>query len=180
MAILFEIEQRDPVIYRRQTRKSTFVVIGLFALLAMALSTLLVALFGQPDVSNFRRNLAGVLLGATLTVLIVRYAFWQQAFMRPAAYGWGLKRSLMRITNVMHQVKDEVARGNPEAQKLLRFYHLGLLEMHQLDGNTSALDDLVAEREQLLTTLQGQGLEPEQYQLHSEWLEAIKVAKAKV
>ena len=52
--------------------------------------------------------------------------------------------------------------------------------MHQLDGNTSALDDLVAEREQLLTTLQGQGLEPEQYQLHSEWLEAIKAAKAKV
>lgn len=177
MAILFEIEQRDPIIYRQQTRKSTLLVVGLFVLLAMALSTLLVVVMGQPDVSNFRWNLTGVLLGLTLTVLVVRYGFWHQAFMRPAAYGWGLKRSLMRITNVMHQVKGGVAQRQPEALKLLRFYHLGLLEMHRLDGNTSALEDLVAEREQLLETLQQQGIEPEQYQLRSEWLEAVKPVK---
>lgn len=177
MAILFEIEQRDPVIYRQQTRKSTLVVVALFAVLAMALSTLLVAVMGQPEVSNFRWNLTGVLLGLMLTVLIVRYGLWQQAFMRPAAYGWGLKRSLMRITNVMHQVKEGVEQRQPEALKLMRFYHLGLLEMHRLDGNTSALEELVAEREQLLETLQQQGIEPEQYQLRSEWLESLRPLK---
>jgi len=177
MAILFEIEQRDPVIYRQQTRKSTLVVIGLFMLLAMGLSTLLVLVLGQPEVSNFRWNLTGVLLGLSLTVLIVRYALWPRPFMRPAAYGWGLKRSLMRITNVMHQVKDGVAQEQPEALKLLRFYHLGLLEMHCLDGNTSALEDLVAERQQLLGTLQQHGIDPQQYQLRSEWLDAVKPVK---
>ncbi|MGB7386832.1 MAG: DUF3087 family protein [Pseudomonas neustonica] len=176
MAILFAIEQSDPVVYRQQTRKSTLVVICLFVLLAMSLSALLVALFGQPEVSNFKWNLTGVILGLTLTALIVRYGLWHLELMRPAAYGWGLKRSLMRITNIMHQVKDGVASNHPAAMQLLRFYHLGLLEMHRLDGNTSALEDLVAEREQLAQAMQTQGLASDCYQLHSEWLESVKAS----
>jgi len=177
MAILFKIEQRDPVIYRQQTRKSTVLVLVLFAVLAMLISSLLVALLGQPGGSNFRWNLTGVLLGLALTVVIVRFGLWQRAVMEPAVYGWRLKRSLMRVTNVMHQVKAGVASNNPAAMQLLRFYHLGLLEMHRLDGNSSALEDLVAEREQLLQALQQQGLETECYALHSEWLEAVKAVR---
>ncbi len=177
MAILFKIEQRDPVVYRQRTRKSTVLVLALFAVLAMLISSVLVALLAQPDVSNFRWNLTGVLLGLALTVVIVRFGLWKREVMEPAVYGWRLKRSLMRVTNVMHQVKVGVDSSNADAMQLLRFYHLGLLEMHRLDGNSSALEDLVAEREQLRHALQQQGLETECYQLRSEWLAAVKAIK---
>ncbi|MEH6563943.1 MAG: DUF3087 family protein [Halopseudomonas sp.] len=177
MTILFEIEQRDPVLYRQQTRKSTWLVLALFALLAMGLSSVLVAVLGQPEVSNFRWNLTGVLLGLALTVVIVRFGLWHREIMAPAVYGWRLKRSLMRVTNIMHQVKAGVAQHDPEAMQVLRFYHLGLLEMHRLDGNSSALEDLVAEREQLREAMQVQGLQTECYQLHQQWLQAVKAIR---
>ena len=57
--------------------------------------------------------------------------------MAPAVYGWRLKRSLMSVTNIMHQVTAAVDKGDPVAMKVLRFYHLGLTQMHELDGNSS-------------------------------------------
>ena len=39
----------------------------------------------------------------------------------------------------MHQVTAAVQNDDPTAMKVLRFYHLGLLQMHELDGNSSAL-----------------------------------------
>lgn len=60
---MFEIQHIDPQLYRQQTRKSTLVVLVIFAVLAMLLSALAVALFGSPQGSNFRWNLGGVLLG---------------------------------------------------------------------------------------------------------------------
>lgn len=68
---------------------------------------------------------------------LMRVYFWSQPWMAAAVYGWQLKRSSMSITNVMHQVKAGVQAQDPAAMKLLRFYHLGLTQMHQLDANSS-------------------------------------------
>lgn len=173
MSELFRIEHRDPETFRRQTRRSTFIVIGSFALLGMALPALLIGLFGSADSSNFGLNLTGVLLAAAITATLVRTVFLKQPWMDAAAYGWRLKRSLMRVTNQMHQVKDGVQAGDEQAMLLLRFYHLGLQEMHHLDGNSSDLLELVAEREQLRATLAERGLAEEQLALRSEWLEHV-------
>lgn len=170
----FEIRPMSPELYRQQTRRITLIVAGLFIGLALLLSTFCVQLFGSPGGDNFRWNLVGVLAGLALTVALVRLQFWSRPWMAPAVYGWRLKRSLMRVGNVMHKVKAGVAAGDPTAMKLLRFYHLGLTQMHQLDGNLSDLSQQAREIDQHREAMQAQGLDVEQNRLEQSWLDAVK------
>ncbi|CAD5109077.1 DUF3087 domain-containing protein [Zestomonas carbonaria] len=171
---MFEIQPMSPETYRQQTRRATLIVAGLFVVLAMLTSTFSVQVFGEPGGDNFRWNLIGVLAGLVLTVAVVRISLWRQAWMAPAVYGWRLKRSLMRVTNVMHDVKAGVAVGDPSAMKLLRFYHLGVTQMYQLDGNLSDLSQMVREIDQHREAMEAQGLDIEQNRLDPAWLEAVK------
>jgi hypothetical protein len=92
-------------------------------------------------------------------------------------YGWQLKRRLMSITNRMHHVSAGVAAHDPAAMKLLRFYHLGLTQMHQLDGNSSALSQVTAEINRHREAMQVMGLDTENQQMDPAWLEAVKKIK---
>jgi hypothetical protein len=150
------------------------VIAGLFIVLALLLSTFCVQLFGTPGGDNFRWNLVGVLAGLALTVAVVRVQLWPRPWMAPAVYGWQLKRSLMRIGNVMHRVKAGVAANDPAAMKLMRFYHLGLTQMHQLDGNLSDLSQMTREIDQHREAMEALGLDVEQNRLDPAWLEAVK------
>ncbi|MEB0048907.1 DUF3087 family protein, partial [Pseudomonas sp. Dout3] len=69
---MFEIKQFNPETYRRQTRRSTLIIIVIFALLAMVLSSVAVKLFGEPGGDNFRLNAAGVIAALAVTVTVVR------------------------------------------------------------------------------------------------------------
>ena len=114
------------------------------------------------------------MLGLLLTIALVRFKLWAQPWMAPAVYGWRLKRSLMSITNVMHHVTAGVAAENPTALRLLRFYHLGVTQMHQLDGNSSALSQMVHEIDQHKARLEALGLPTELDTLEPEWLEQVR------
>lgn len=171
---MFEIKPFDPLIYRQQTRRSTLIVAVLFVVLAMLLSSLAVALFGEPGTDNFRFNIGGVLAGVVLTVMLVRGPFWSQAWLAPAVYGWQLKRNLMRVTNLMHKVKEQVQANDPTAMNVLRFYHLGLTQMHELDANSSAQAQLVGEIDEHRARMQALGLELAQLRLDPAWLAALK------
>lgn len=171
---MFEIQPMNPQQYRQQTRRSTLTILLTFAPLAMLLSGLAVQLFGEPGGDNFRWNLGGVIAGLLLSVLLVRKVYWSQPWMAAAVYGWRLKRSLMSVTNVMHHVQAGVAAGDPSAMKLLRFYHLGVTQMHQLDGNSSGLSQMVREIDEHRERMQAQGLDPQQPRLDPAWLEAVK------
>lgn len=175
--MMFEIKPFNPEAYRRQTRRSTLIIAVIFAVLAMALSDFAVRLFGEVGGDNFRLNMGGVIVALVLTVALVRIKFWSQPWMAPAVYGWQLKRSLMRITNVMHSVTDGVLAGDPQAIKLLRFYHLGLTQMHQLDGNSSALSQMVRDIDQHKACMEALAIDTEQSQLNPAWLEAMKKAR---
>jgi hypothetical protein len=61
--------------------------------------------------------------------------------------------------------------------KLLRFYHLGLTQMHQLDGNSSALSQITAEINRHREAMQAMGLDTENQQMDPAWLEAVKKIK---
>ncbi|MGL4316601.1 MAG: DUF3087 family protein [Pseudomonas sp.] len=171
---MFEITPIDPEAYRRQTRRITLLIAATFVVLALLLSTLAVKLFGTVGGDNFRWNLAGVLLGLGLTIALVRFKLWSLPWMAPAVYGWQLKRNLMRITNVMHHVQSGVAAADPVAMQLLRFYHLGVTQMHQLDGNSSDLNQMREEVEQHRAAMQAQGLDVDQRRLDLAWLMAVK------
>lgn len=176
--MMFEIKPMDAELYRRQTRRNTLIIALVFIALAMLLSTLAVQLFGQPGGDNLRCNIAGVLSGLLLTVLLVRYQWWPQPWMAASVYGWQLKRSLMSITNVMHQVTAGVQVNDPTAMKLLRFYHLGLTQMHELDGNSSAQGQMTEEIDAHRTQMQALGLDVEQSRLDTDWLAALKSLSA--
>jgi len=171
---MFEIKPLKPEIYRRQTRRSTLIIMLIFVLLGMLLSTLCVMAFGEPGGNNFRWNLAGMVAGLLLTVALVRISFWEQPWMAPAVYGWRLKRNLMRITNVMHHVTAGVSVNDPAALQLLRFYHLALTQMHQLDANSSALSQMVHEIDRHKERMDKLGMDTDQPRLNPAWIAAVK------
>ncbi|WP_053214183.1 DUF3087 family protein [Pseudomonas sp. Q12-87] len=173
---MFEIKPWDAGTYRQQTRRSTLIVAVVFLALAMLLSSLAVMVFGTPGGDNFRFNLGGVIVAVLVLVGSMRLYFWSQPWMAAAVYGWQLKRSLMRITNVMHQVKAGVQAQDPTAMKLLRFYHLGLAQMHQLDANSSDQGSLVREADEHLANMQALNLDTEQPRLDPSWIEGVKQA----
>ena len=171
---MFEIKPMSPEAYRQQTRRSTLYIALLFALLALVISGLAVMLAGVPGGDNFRLNLAGVIVALIVTVGLVRYVFWSQPWMAAAVYGWQLKRSLMRVTNVMHHVTAGVMAGDVSALKLLRFYHLGITQMYQLDANSSALSQMVREIDLHKARLEALGIDTEQTRLDPTWIEKVK------
>ncbi|MDI2143439.1 MULTISPECIES: DUF3087 domain-containing protein [unclassified Pseudomonas] len=171
---MFEIQPIDAITYRQQTRRSTLIIAVLFLVLAMAFSTVAVALFGEPGGDNLRFNVGGVFGAFLLTAALLRGRFWNQTWMAPAVYGWRLKRSLMSVTNVMHHVTAAVERGDPTAMKVLRFYHLGLTQMHELDGNSSDHSQLRREVEAHKARMEALGLDTDQMRLDPAWLEALK------
>ncbi|WP_285373795.1 DUF3087 domain-containing protein [Pseudomonas sp. lyk4-TYG-107] len=173
---MFEIQPMDPATFRQQTRRSTLIIAVLFLVLAMVLSTAAVALFGEPGGDNLRFNVGGVFVAFLLTAALMRGQFWQQAWMAPAVYSWRLKRSLMSVTNVMHQVTAAVEQNDPTAMKVLRFYHLGLTQMHELDGNSSDHAQLRREVEAHKERMQALGLEIDQKRLDPAWLQTLKPA----
>lgn len=171
---MFELKSMSPEAYRQQTRRSTLYIALLFALLALVISGLAVMLAGVPGADNFRLNLAGVIVALIVTVGLVRYVFWSQPWMAAAVYGWQLKRSLMRVTNVMHHVTAGVMAGDVSALKLLRFYHLGITQMYQLDANSSALSQMVREIDLHKARLEALGIDTEQTRLDPAWIEKVK------
>ena len=172
--MMFEIKPMNPDVYRQQTRRSTLYIALIFALLALLVSGVAVRVAGESGGDNFRLNLAGVIAALIVTIVLVRYVFWSQPWMAQAVYGWQLKRSLMRVTNVMHYVTAGVMAGDVSALKLLRFYHLGITQMYQLDANSSALSQMVKEIDLHKTRLQALGIETEQTRLDPAWIEAVK------
>ena len=171
---MFELKPCDPALYRQQTRRSTLIVAVVFLALAMLLSSLAVRLFGEPGADNFRFNVGGVFAGVLITVALVRGPFWRQSWLASAVYGWQLKRSLMSVTNVMHKVSERVRAGDPIAIKVLRFYHLGLTQMHALDANSSGQAQLVGEVDAHKARMQALGIDTEQTRLDPAWLEHLK------
>ncbi|WP_397452573.1 DUF3087 domain-containing protein [Pseudomonas sp. NA-150] len=171
---MFEIKPMDPTLYRQQTRRSTLIIALTFAVLAMFFSGLAVMLLGVPGGDNFSLNVGGVIVGLALTVVLVRGHFWSKPWMASAVYGWRLKRSLMSVTNVMHHVTAGVQASDPTAIKLLRFYHLGLTQMHQLDANSSALSQAVHEIDRHKELMEAKAMDTDQSRLDPAWLDAMK------
>ena len=171
---MFEIKPMSPEIYRQQTRRSTFYIALTFVVLALLVSGLAVMMLGVAGGDNFSLNLAGVIVALIATLLLVRYRFWSQPWMAPAVYGWQLKRSLMKVTNVMHHVTAGVMAGDVAAMKLLRFYHLGVTQMYQLDANSSALSQMGREIDLHKARLEALGIDTEQTRLDPQWIDAVK------
>lgn len=179
MSAPFTLEPRNPEQFRQETRKSNLIVMGTFAVTAMILATLSVKIFGSPEGGNFRWNLAGVIAGVIVTTAIFRLFYMRQPWMESARYNWRLKRSLMSLTNIMHQLKAGVEAQDPVAMKAMRFYHQGLEQMYRLENHESALADLLPESRAHATRLEALGIDTDQSTFDPEWVEQLKAAYKK-
>jgi len=174
---MFTLQKMNPTDYRQKTRKSSLILISVFAALGVGSASLLVSIWGKADSSNFHLNLLGVLLGLLVTLLLVKLLFSKQPFMKEAIYGWHLKRNLMRVTNKMHRIRELAATDNPDALKLLRFYHLALEQMHLLEGDDTALLELKAEKLFTEEQMRKLNLDTDLNYLDPAWLETLEQKK---
>lgn len=168
---MFEIEVIDPKFYRRQTRRATWIIIGLFLVVGMLTATLFVQWLGPYSNSPMVVNFMGAFAGLVLTGLIVKWFFKDRPWMKEAMYGWRLKRSLMQIGNRLRPLQHAAAQHDVQAMNILRFYHLGLEQMHRLEDNSTALIDLLADKRKLETQMTSLGLELDQLRFDPKWLE---------
>lgn len=173
---MFQLKEVDPIKYRDQTRKSSFILIVVFAASALICASTLVLLYGDGP-SNFKLNLTGVLLGLGLTLALVKWVFSKQPFMQEAVYMWQLKRSLMSITNKMHLVEMHAKVNRPEAVQLLAFYYLALEQMHKLEGNDAETLENKAAKANCLSQLAELNLAVPK-SLNPSWLKALEVKQA--
>ncbi|NPA71241.1 MAG: DUF3087 domain-containing protein [Gammaproteobacteria bacterium] len=171
---MFKIEQIDPVFYRKQTRKATLIIMAIFIVIGFSTAYLFVSYFGEYSNNKLVLNLIGAFIGLIITGYLVKTLFADKPWMRESMYAWQLKRSLMHITNVERHVKEAAQANDPHALKVLRFYHLGLEHMHKLEGNSSALIDMIAEKKEIEEKMQALGLPLEQTEFDAEWVERYK------
>ncbi|QSR36273.1 hypothetical protein CFI10_15000 [Marinobacterium iners] len=179
MSAPFTLEPRNPEQFRQETRKSNLIVMGTFAVIAMTLATLSVNFFGNPEGGNFRWNLAGVIAGIIVTTAIFRLFYMRQPWMESARYNWRLKRSLMSLTNIIHQLKAGVEAQDPVAMKAMRFYHQGLEQMYRLENHESALADLLPESRAHAARLEALDIDTDQSTFDPDWVEQLKAAYKK-
>lgn len=168
---MFELESIDPKFYRAQTRKSTLIVMAMFIVIGLVTARLFVNWFGEYSNNLIVLNFIGAFVGLVITGFIVKGFFKDQPWMKEAMYAWRLKRNLMQITNRLRPIQEAVEQGDEQAMKILRFYHLGLEQMHRLEDNSSALIDLVAEKHALESKMKDREMDLDQTRFDPSWVE---------
>ncbi len=171
---MFKIEEIDPKHYRKKTRNATLIVMLMFVVIGFSTAYFSVSTLGEYSNSKLVLNLLGAFIGLVITGFIVKIFFADKEWMRETMYGWHLKRNLMRITNVLQKVQDQAERNDAHAMKIMRFYHLGLTQMHQLEDNNHALIDLLAEKKSLENKMSELGQELNQTEFDPKWVEVYK------
>ena len=167
-----QIQEIDKQHYLKLSRKVSIVLIICFAVTAMASGQLLVHTFGNPQGGNFYLNLAGVIIGVLVTSLVLSF-YKNDPRMTDLLYVFRLKRMLARITNRMHKLKKAVKEGDEDAQRILRFYYEGLMQVYHLESNEYGHSELVKERDLFYEGLSDALKDETLIDLQPEFIEAI-------
>ncbi len=155
-----QLQDIDKARYGRHV-KITFVAIALaLAVIAIGVSSLLIALLSTPDVSHFGHNLAGVIIAAIVVVMVMN-RLRGHPFLTEVVYVWDLKQVLNRIYR-KQKVLDERAEDNdPAAMQVLMFQYRGSKQLYELDDNTLTIEDLMPRLKRLQKRMQDAGLDSE-------------------
>lgn len=171
---MFKLEDIEPKFYQKQTRNATLIVMAIFIVIGLVFANLFPMWLGDYFYSTLMLNFMGAFVGLLITAFIARYLFADKPWMHEVMYGWRLKRNLMHVTNRLHHILEATEQGDQQAMKILRFYHLGLGQMHRLDNNSTSLIDLVVEKRNLEKRMTELGLDLNQTEFDQAWVEAYK------
>ncbi|WP_198265414.1 DUF3087 family protein [sulfur-oxidizing endosymbiont of Gigantopelta aegis] len=171
---MFKIEEIDPVHYRKQTRKSTLIIMGIFIVIGFTTARYTVVYFGEYSDSHIVLNFLGAFVGLLITFGIVNTFFKDANWMKEAMYAWRLKRHIMSIYNAMKPLQEAADQGDIEAIKILRFYHLGTEQMYQLDNNSHGLMELKSQMQALEAKMKEMDIEANQTEFNMESVAAYR------
>jgi hypothetical protein len=152
-----KLELIDKATYRAHLKRVTAGVVALLLVSAVGISTLLIAVFGEPGESNFTLNLTGVAIGASLCGFLLYY-FREHAYMVEVMYAWRLKQELNRIYRRSAKVRGAVDRDNRNGLIISNFHLKGSKQLYELDDNTLTMDELNQKIQQLDAKMQGLGV----------------------
>ena len=171
---MFKIEGIDPVYYRKQTRKSTMIIMAIFIVIGFCLARLAVIYLGEYSDNQIILNFIGAFAGLLITFWIVNSFFKNASWMKEAMYAWRLKRHIMYIYNAMSLLQKAVDQGDVEAIKILRFYQLGTEQMYTLDNNVHDLSELRVQMEELESKMNAIGIEVNQTEFDMKSVDAYR------
>lgn len=116
------------------------IAVALMAI-ALAASTLLNHLFGDPEVSNLWLNFTAVVIAA-ITVAYVLNKLRNHSYMHEVVYVWDLKQQLNRIHRKRMKIEKEAENGHRNALIIMNYFYRGSKQLYELDDNTITMDDV--------------------------------------
>lgn len=135
-----------------------------FATLGVGLSSLLIAVVGNPPGENFLLNLIGVGTAGFLALVVLKKLKTTEYF-REVSYVWDLKYELNLIHRKFQNVKKAAAALDHSAIICLMFHYEGSRQLWLLDDNVLNLQELETEQLQFDSKVRHAGIDasPSQY-----------------
>jgi hypothetical protein len=138
----------DKARYRKNLNRLMFGCAAGLMIGALTLSTLLIALIGNGQVSHFYLNLTGVAVSGFIVTALLNH-FKHHQLMTEVYYVWLLKKQLNLISRKLTKVELGVDNADMTAMIILNFYYQGSHQLWQLDDNTITMDTLKQKMTQL-------------------------------
>lgn len=92
----------------------------------------------EPE-SNFKYNLAGVILALLLNAAIL-HSIKGKEYFKEIYYVWQLKQIQNLIYRKLKSIKSSAESGNEKALVILHFYYQSQMQVYKLDDNTLTLN----------------------------------------
>tara|TARA_R110002050_G_scaffold299149_1_gene463987 strand:+ start:2344 stop:2853 length:510 start_codon:yes stop_codon:yes gene_type:complete len=164
-------------INKTRYRKHLNIVIAGFIItlliLALVFGQLLIAIFAQEDLNNFRYNLLGVVL-ALLACAAILHSLKNSVFFKEIYYVWQLKQIQNLIYRKLKKIKAGVENDETNAMIILLFYYQSLQQVYQLDDNTLTIANVDKQLNDLQETITNKCLKINAEQFNKKLLDSYR------
>ena len=135
MSISMQLINIDKTRYRKHLNIIIASFIGSLLVLALVFGQVLITIFGQEGVNNFRYNLLGVILSLFACAAIL-HTLKNSKFFKEIYYVWRVKQIQNLIYRKLKKIKAAAKTYDTNALIILSFYYQILQQVYQLDDNT--------------------------------------------
>ncbi|WP_417222267.1 DUF3087 family protein [Amphritea sp.] len=143
--------------YSKHYKQIMIGVVIILAVIALAVSSLLIQVMGNADGNNFWLNVAGVVIGGIVVVALLRH-HRDHEYMHEVSYVWDLKQMLNKIYRKQKKLKEAVEAGDRDAMVIMHWSYNGSEQLYNLDNNTLTMEELHKSMRELQLTMEKYGV----------------------
>ncbi len=144
--------------YSRHYRIVFAVIVAALIVISIGSSSLMIHFLGTPDESNFKLNLAGVIIAAVVVAFLL-YRLRAHPFMDEVVYVWNLKQQLNQIYRKQRKIEPLIDDNNIDAMVIMNYMYQGSRQLYELDDNTITMDELAIKINHLQGKMKEVGVE---------------------